>query len=91
MGSSTTILTFSQLKEGKQEFRGFKIYYFIHFISFHYFVCRVAPSDEYEQNISLVKNPRCRKRSSSHPAFPKVNSKVFINSFIMHYQNPETI
>ena len=50
-----------------------------------------APGDEYEQNISLVKNPRCRKRSSSHPAFPKLYSKVFINSFIMNSKNPETL
>ena len=47
-----------------------------------------APDDEYEQKISLVKNPRCRKRSSSQPAFPKAYSQVFIH---YEYQNPETI
>jgi hypothetical protein len=50
-----------------------------------------APGDEYEQNISLVKNPRCSKRSSSRLSFPELYSQVFINSFIMQYQNPDTI
>jgi len=58
MASSSSILTYKQFKEDKQQVEGFD------------------PNDDYEQQISLVRNPRCKRGNVSHAAFPEMYPKA---------------
>ena len=80
MMTGSTFLTFSQFKDGEQAVEGLLTPGLL--LCNSHLMPGFAPGDEFEQTISLVKNSRRRRASSSVSTFSNLRTKVGSFCFI---------